>query len=184
MKALDLVSGILFDPVTTLRRAAAGHLALPLTLGLAAMAVAGASSLAGFPGHRLGLTLVGLLASLLVLFGQAAVLNLVAELLGGGGNGRGLLAALALAQVPSALLAPAGLLAQVAGWLGTLTRLALFAWVFVLQLLAVREAHRLTTGRALAVVLIPLGAFFVFLVVLIAAVVRIGVQGVPIPDIF
>ncbi len=175
---LDLVAGALADPVPTLRQAAEeARLPLPLAIAAAALAVAGLAAMRG----PIGLLWMGF--GLAGLFFLAAVLQLTADLLGGRGTGRGLLAALALAQTPALLTAPVAALGLVPSpsWLGAALRAALGLWTVVLEVLAVREAHRLSTGRALAVMLLPVVALLLLALLVLGAVVWMG-PGVP--DLF
>lgn len=97
-------------------------------------------------------------------FVKAAVLNLIAELLGGPPRGMSLLAATAVACSPLLLVLPVAL---IAAWLspdlnaGFVSHLwALFAWGVhvwwgVLTLVAVRETYRFTLSQAILTLLLP-----------------------------
>lgn len=110
------------------------------------------------PGFLFGSTLVlGPLALLL----ETAVLYLVGRLLGGHGPFSGLFSTFAFAVVPMLILAPVTAVLNLAGsalavgLIRGLLATAAGIWVFVLQVLAIRESLSLSTGRAVAVIVIP-----------------------------
>ncbi len=101
------------------------------------------------------------------------IFYLVARLLGGLGTYSGLLATQAFASVPSFLLAPLTLLANILRIpvLGGLFTLAFFIWTLVLVVIGIRESMALSTGRAVATLLIPIGVIFLLTCVLIFVLV-------------
>ncbi len=120
------------------------------------------------PGFLFGSTLV---ISPLFLIIETGILFLVGRLLGGRGPFSGLLSAFAFASVPLLIMAPVtavlnlGGSAMAIGLIQGLLGTAAGIWVLVLQVLAIREGLALSTGRAIAVFLIP------FAVVLLLACV-------------
>lgn len=120
------------------------------------------------PGFLFGSALV---FSPLFLIIETGILYLVGRLLGGRGPFSGLLSTFAFASVPLLIMAPVtavlnlGGSAMAIGLLRGLVGTAAGIWVFVLQVLAIRESLTLSTGRAIAVFLIP------FAVVLLLACV-------------
>lgn len=89
--------------------------------------------------------------SLLGVLILVALVHLIARLLGGRGSLGGVVAATGFAQFPTALSWPVELLAGAAGGAGPLAvvRFGILVWVLILSILAVREAHSLSTGRAI-----------------------------------
>lgn len=97
-------------------------------------------------------------------FVKAAILNLVAELLGGPPRGLSLLAATAVACSPLLLVLPVALIAAAlspdldTGFISHLWfvfALGVHAWWVVLTLIAIRETYRFTLAQALLTLLIP-----------------------------
>jgi hypothetical protein len=109
---------------------------------------------------------------LLLLIGTG-ILYLVARLLGGWGSFGGLLATQGFANIPSFLLAPLTLLANILRIpvLGGLFTLVFSIWTLVLIVIGIRESMALSTGRAVATLLIPIGVIFLLACVLIFVVV-------------
>lgn len=106
-------------------------------------------------------------------FSLAAVYHLGADLLGGRGDGRRLLAAIGLASLPEAFRLPAGVLASrlpVAGGLvESVAGVAFFAWSFYLVYLALRATKGLTPGRAVFTAFLPLLALVALFILVIVA---------------
>jgi len=88
---------------------------------------------------------------------------LISQFFGGNGNGIGLFAALAFAELP---LAVSGIFVSAVYILGLKSFAAQFfqllggIWTVVLQVLAVSEVQEISLGRAVLVCLIPLAAIF------------------------
>lgn len=107
----------------------------------------------------------------LALILETGVLYLIGRLLGGRGHFSGLLSTFAFASVPLLIMAPVTAVMNlggsvlgiglIQGLLGT----AAGIWVLVLQVLAIRESLTLSTGRAIAVLLIPLAVFLLLVCV-------------------
>lgn len=160
--------GLAGDP--PLGTAALVFLAVSLLSALAATISPGVS-----PAGKLSSSLVVLLLLMFVAlqftgwFLGAAVLQLMAELMGGEGRGRTLLALLALANLPMAFQPPAALIGRLAGSGAAelLLSTALRVWSLVLAVIAIRESHLVSTGRAVLVLLLPLAAV-VTLILLVA----------------
>lgn len=198
---LELVYGVLFEPVQTMRKVAERP---PLVLTvlivtilsllgtlmglLTASKVVGQSLLSASMGQLapvvqalipLGAVL-GLLWGYLKWLGYSAVLHLIADLLGGRGSARGVFAAAGLAVLPSILLVPVEFMAyRFASGAGatTLTGLASLAvavWSLVLLVIGVREVHGLSNGRAALVVFSPLLAFALLIILILAALVFVA----------
>ena len=93
--------------------------------------------------------------------GRTALVSLSAVLLKGEGDVRSLGLVFGYAQLPYILIAPASLLSRVVNFefLG-LVSAAIFIWVIVLRVIALRSVYNLSTGRSILAVFLP------FLVVL------------------
>lgn len=120
-----------------------------------------------------GAAILGPLIGLIGLAIAAGIFQIVSMALGGRGTYVGLFSGLAFASVPSIIGAPFNLLPLVIGVggqvLSGLVGFGLFIWTAVLTVIAIREDHQFSTGRAIAVFLIPvvaIGAFVVLLGVL------------------
>lgn len=183
-QALEALYGVLFEPHGTFRRLA-GATPSP---GAAAAVVAGVGFLHGLvlplagtgvaatPGPWWGLLAVLVaVGSLVTWFVQAGIWQLLAELAGGQGSGRATLALTGLAHLPLAFIPPLVVLARWAGWWPVeLLALPVSAWSVGLAVLAVQAAHRLSAGRAVAVVLTPLLALAALLAAGVAALLALG----------
>lgn len=197
---LELIYGVLFDPVDTFRRVAdsppLGRIALIFAVVNILVAVMGyyTSSRVYFgdmdhligPVARMTEAIIPLLAvgGLLYQFVKwvvfSGLLHLVAELYGGRGRVTGVLAVTGLAGLPSILFIPVQLLVLITGWDGpaatwvtVMSGLAAFVWGVALVVLGLREVHRLSTWRSLAAVLTPAAALIIIVILLI-----IGMAGV------
>ncbi len=123
---------------------------------------------------------IGLILSYIKWFCYSAMINLVAELLGGRGTGRGVFAAFGLAGLPLILIIPFQFLAY---WYGSgvfaVTALLMLAWLVlgiwsgVLLVIGIREVHMLSTGRSVTVLLIPFLALVLLLVFLVIGLVAL-----------
>ncbi|OPY59696.1 MAG: Yip1 domain protein [Pelotomaculum sp. PtaU1.Bin035] len=199
---LELVYGVLFDPVKTMesvaRRPPAGFAFLIVTIlgvlgvttGLLTVSRVFAASL---PGAGLGqfLPAVRALAPLGVIFGllwgyvkwfaYSAVVHLAAELLGGRGSARGVFAAAGLSGLPSIFMVPVDLLAY---WLGAgklavtilvgLAGLAALIWSATLLVIGLMQVHGLTAGRSVLAVLSPFLAAIALGVLIVAALAAVA----------
>jgi hypothetical protein len=190
---LEIVYGVLFEPVRTMKKVAENP---PLTAALLSFTIisllgavmgllafskylsqgydAGIDQL--FPGAQAlapaGL-FIGLILSYIKWFCYSAIINLVAELLGGRGSARGVFAAFGLAGLPLILIIPFQFLAY---WYGTevyavtlllmLVWLVLGIWSGIIFVIGIREVHAFSTGRSVLVLLIPCLSFILLLVLL------------------
>ena len=118
----------------------------------------------------------------LTLLISTSIFYLVGRLLGGHGPFSALLATQGFATVPGILLAPLMALLNLGGTLlafvllGYAVSVGFGIWVLVLQVLGIRESLALSTGRAVAVLLIPIAVLIllgcllgILVVVLVAA---------------
>jgi hypothetical protein len=189
---LEIVYGVLFEPVRTMKKVAENP---PLTAALLSFtiisllgAVMGLLAFSKFlsqgydaagidqllPGAQVlapaGL-FISLIFSYIKWFCYSAIINLVAELLGGRGSARGVFAAFGLAGLPLILIIPFQFLAF---WCGTgafavnvllmLVWLVLGIWSGIIFVIGIREVHALSTGRSVLVLLIPCLALVLLLV--------------------
>ncbi len=188
---LELVYGVLFDPVTTFRRLAAspplGSTFILVTLLNAAAVLMGLFTLTLAPRDVFGAVGAGLSAGIALgsfclwyvkWLGYGAVLHLVAQLLGGGGHARATLVAYGLASLPGLFMFPVQSLSLLftgksVGFFPGLVNFGLFIWSVVLLVLGIREMHGIETTRALAVVLLPA----IVLIVLLLGLIGLAVLG-------
>jgi len=88
------------------------------------------------------------------------IYHVIAKLLGGKGTFTQLLALMGFSHTPNVFQAPVGLFSVLAGGLtGVLIYIVfggiLSIWALILEVLAVKEAHKFSTGRAVLVIFIP-----------------------------
>ncbi len=196
---LELVYGVFFEPRPTMQKVARkpplGQAVLLVTilniLGTGAWLVTAArfleqeldaASLGFFAPSLQALLPLGAVAVFLWgyfrWFAFSAFLSLAAEILGGLGRARGVMAVTGLAGLPEVLLIPVQLLTLGAGpeslagnIFSRLAGLVVAIWIIVLNIIGVREVHSLSTDRSLLAVLSPGMALLAFLLLLLAALV-------------
>lgn len=179
---LEAAIGVITRPAEAMRQIAAARpwsIALPLTVGIALLT--GAASLTAPPQDLRdqpgaeslpeafldtldfiqspgGVIVNAFVFSLLSLVIASGIYYLVGRLLGGRGAFSGLLSTQAFAAIPGVLLAPITALLNLAGVaaLGGLFSIGFSIWSLVLTVLGIRESLSLSTGRAVATLLIPL----------------------------
>ena len=191
---LDAAIGVITRPVAAMRQIAAARAWL-VGLGLT-MAIALLNGLADLVGPRQDLDTAGaelpsgllgfldlaqspggVLVSAVVLTPLGVVLvsyvcYLAGWLLGGRGPFSALLATQGFTSMPLVLLAPVTAVLNLAGvpLLGGLLGLAVALWGMILAVIGIRESMALSTGRAVATVLLPFG-----LLILLSCVVGVVV---------
>lgn len=114
--------------------------------------------------------ILGIPLALVFWFLEAAVWHLLAQFFGGQGRGTTLFLALGFTNLPLLIGQGAGALLRLGGqgfW-STLLVWASAIWVFVLQVMTVREVHGLSGSRALAVVLLPLAVVLLLTIISLA----------------
>ena len=104
------------------------------------------------------------------------ILHVVAKILGGKGAFTEMLVLMGFAMLPNIFQAPIGLIAILSGGLaGAFIAMGLGGilaiWVLILDVLAIREAHKFSTGRAIATLVLP----FVVLMVLVFILIIVGI---------
>ena len=196
---LEAVVGVITRPVPTMRAIALARpwlIALALFIiiqvvsGLAGLTTPLATDMQDLPPEmqdvmrpwlELARNPVALLGGALVLgplglLIGAGIIYLVARMLGGQGPFSGLFSTLAYAAVPTLLVAPITVVLNLLGpALAALSGLLGFAvgiWTIVLYVIAIQESMALTTGRAIAALLIPL-VVVVLLICLVAVVIGV-----------
>ena len=102
----------------------------------------------------------------------AGICHIVAKLLGGKGTFTEMLVLMGFASLPNIFQAPIGLIAMLSGGLtGAFIAIVLGSflaiWVLILDVLAIREAQKFSTGRAIATLVLPIVVFAVLVFILI-----------------
>lgn len=183
---LENIFGTLFSPASTFRRMLEER--TTVTIAAIIVLIAGICSGAGsilmqnavmslfaeFPGFEVVPLSPAASIILSVVIGFigwvviAGVLHVVAKILGGKGVFTEMLVLMGFAALPNVFQAPIGLVVILYGGLtGAFIALGLSGiltiWILILDVLAIREAHKFSTGRAIATLVLP----FVVLIVLV-----------------
>lgn len=207
---LELIYGVLFEPVKTLKRAAQKP---PLVFALILVTILGLAGvfmwLVSFSralNQTAGLSpmvlsspsakpLMGLAAVVIFLWGYikwfsySAFISLAAEMLGGVGKARNVAAIVGLSLIPTILIIPIQMLNYylASAALVFITVLVVWIWVTTLMVIGVREVHGLSTGRTLLAVLSPVLVLVVFAGLVLAGLVAVAVSmytGMNLPGYF
>ncbi|KFD41962.1 hypothetical protein DK28_0201880 [Peptococcaceae bacterium SCADC1_2_3] len=193
---LELIYGVLLDPLPTLRQVAVqppvGLTVLIFTLVsvvnvLSSVLVTTGKGNLIFPGLPQTATqaiqalipviiLLWLVLKYLKWFVCSSVLHLVATLLGSHGNAQGVFAVTGLAILPSLFMVPLNLLLY---WMTapsftiiiTLLSLLIYIWGIILVIFGLREVYNFSTGRSLLVLFLPpiVTIFFVLAALIVLA---------------
>ena len=180
MSILDILYGLIFQPQTAMRELARTRPLLPAFLVF--VTVYAANYLlreAGrsitqietglIPASMAGLiAALGAIAAIAVWFVSAGLFSLLAEIIYGYGNGRGVLACLGFASFPGifgSALYYLAILLNLNSW-GMLFYVITVLWVIGLQVLAVREAFTLATAQAIFIYALPVVLFLAVIVML------------------
>jgi hypothetical protein len=137
--------------------------------------------------HRFVLPIYGIVVSVLLWLAAAGLIHLIARALGGRGDFAGLVKLVGYAALVGLVALPVTLadallkvqgdaraelsVGQLAGLLGV----ALFLWQNVLLVLATREHYAISTERAVASVIGPIGAVLVLILALIILVIILAI---------
>ena len=102
----------------------------------------------------------------------AGICHIVAKLLGGKGTFTEMLVLMGFASLPNIFQAPIGLIVMLSGGLtGAFIAIVLGSflaiWVLILDVLAIREAQKFSTGRAIATFVLPIVVLAVLVFILI-----------------
>ena len=191
---LENIFGTLFSPASTFKRMSEERTSVTIAaiVVLIACICSGAGSIltqsafmsmfAEFPGFEemmfspiASMTLsvvVGFIGWVVI----AGIFHVVAKILGGKGAFTEMLVLMGFAMLPNIFQAPIGLIAIFSGGLtGAFIAIGLGGilaiWVLILYVLAIREAHKFSTGRAIATLVLP----FVVLMVLVFVLIIVAI---------
>jgi len=191
---LENIFGTLFSPASTFRRMLEERTSVTIAaiVVLIACICSGAGSIltqsvfmsmfAEFPGFEEMMFSPSASMTISVVFGFilwvviAGILHVVAKILGGKGAFTEMLVLLGFAMLPNIFQAPIGLIAFLSGGLtGAFIAIGLGGilaiWVLILDVLAIREAHKFSTGRAIATLVLPFVVLIVLAFILIIAAI-------------
>lgn len=121
--------------------------------------------------------LIGAFFAFLIWFVLAGILQLFSEFLGGRGKALEVFTVLGLSELPNIFSGPIYLLTNYLGkstlatFLTISSGLLIFIWRFILIVIGLREVHGYSTGRAVVTVLAPAIILFLFIVVVVVALV-------------
>jgi len=105
----------------------------------------------------------------------AGILHLVAKILGGKGVFTEMLVLMGFALLPNIFQAPIGLVVILSGGLtGAFLSMVLGGilaiWILILDIIAIREAHKFSTGRAIATLILPFAILIVLAFILVIGI--------------
>ncbi len=181
-RLVNWLVGVIVSPGETLREIAyAKPVAWGVVIYLVVSVLAGATSNGAIPAHlHLTVTLLSPIFTVITLFIVVGLYHLFARLFKGRGEFWGLFSAVCFAGFVTIFMPPINLLSQVGGiGLGVVTgilSLGIMVWNLVLNVLAVRESHQITTGMSVLAVLIPIVILSVLMLILVVAVVMFFYQ--------
>ncbi|MFZ5632360.1 MAG: Yip1 family protein [Bacillota bacterium] len=199
---LELIYGVLFDPVKTFQRIAESpplkNVVLIFSLVKLLSVLVGGYLTAKFVfadfagGTPAGLeklvramvpvaAVFGLVYEYIKWFVYSGLLYFLAELSGGRGRAVGVFAATGLASLPALLALPVQILAAILGGVGgvawfinILLSFAVLIWGVVLVITGVRETQRLSTGRAVMVAFTPVITLVILSVVMLVLLLALA----------
>lgn len=178
---LERIYGMLFQPVDTLRDISAQRPLGQTVLVLFAVMVF--TTWAGyFTLWSSGIFIcAAMLTTIFSWFVGTAIVHLFAELLGGSGQARGLLAASGFLQLPRIFSMPLLVLtsflpAAVRPGVMLLGSLAIFCWEILLSVIAIRENYGFSTGRAVLAFAAPYVAVILSVGIAAAAIAKVLMQ--------
>lgn len=175
---LERIYGILFQPVVTLR-----DIGRKQPLGQAVLVLSTAAIFTTWTGYftlwsnRMFIA-AAITSTLLLWFAGSAIVHLVAELLGGNGQAKGLLAANGYIQVLRIFSVP---LLVVVSFLPEafqtelvlLGGTSILVWEIMLSVIAIRENYGLAIGRAFLALLAPYATAVMCLIIPVLVLVKI-----------
>ncbi len=198
---LDTIIGVFTNPVPTLsgvvrRRPIANAFIVIIVLSIAEGLVQAVSRDPASLGdaEELAAWIQGftILSSPLFGIGFTALITgffwLMSRILGGSGEYGAMFAGISFASAPSILRSLIGFLAIPLGDLGGadaligILQLGIGVWMIFLAVIVVRECNQFSTGRASAAVLIPIAAFTVFVIVVVAVYTVVFAAAVGLAD--
>jgi hypothetical protein len=168
---LELIYGILFQPAETLR-----DISRKQALGQSIAILVTVTLFTAWTGYftlwsKAFFVIANILLTLFMWFFGSAIAHLVAELLGGCGSAKGLLAAYGYVQIPRIFSVPIFVFAAffsesvMAGVL-IITGFILVVWEFILRVIAIRETYAFSTGRAVLTLVAPFAVLLLCIVAL------------------
>lgn len=102
----------------------------------------------------------------------AGILHLTAEFLGGKGRAISIFAVLGCIPLPTIFVAPLAVLLYALNiQSGYMISLPFGIWVFVLMIIGLRSAYGFSTARALATIMVPVGAFLAIATILVLSTI-------------
>ena len=203
---LELVYGVLFDPLPAFRKIAAkppvGLAVLIFTLVNVAVAIMSVLVMSRsmnqhLPGMEIPMTrfmnaampvmvVLSLVSNYIGWFLVSGLFHLLAEFLGGRGRAIGVFAVTGLSSLPLIFLVPVNLLILLWGLksfaavvIMPLLSLIVVIWWLILLILGIRQVHGFSTGRAVAAVLLPVAGVIILVVILMVAMMAITASIVP-----
>jgi hypothetical protein len=166
---LELIYGILFQPAATLR-----DISRKQALGQSITMLVAVTLFTAWTGYftlwSKAIFVIGnILLTLFMWFFGSAIAHLVAELLGGCGSAKGLLAAYGYVQMPRIFSVPMFVFAaffseSVMAGILLITGLVLVVWEFVLRVIAIRETYTFSTARAVLTLVAPFAVLLLCIV--------------------
>lgn len=186
----DVIYGVFFEPRATLRGLSEERPLVPAILTFLAVVVFNLIIYRGIIMHsdevmdgmqnlQWFYQILAALFSFFMLFVMAGLFSLLSELFFNKTNPSGLLVCLSFASLPG-ILGPALYYAAILmnlQWLGILCFMLVLMWRLVLRVLSLREALEITTGRAVALFVLP-GLFILFSSVAMIILVMVGGLGI------
>ncbi len=194
MTLLDILYGLIFQPQATMRELARTKPLLAASLVFVAVYLANMllqqasrsiteTGLGLLPASLAGLLgAVGAAVSVAIWFIVAGLFSLLAEIIYGYGNGKGVLTCLGFAAFPG-IFGPALYYASILvnlEPLGMVFYVISILWVIGLQVLALREALTLTTTQAILVYLLPV-VMLLGILVLLLVMGGLALSSLPLP---
>ncbi len=188
---LELLYGIMAKPAATMERLAnrppVGAALVVFTVSTIISTLVVARDVP-FYGH--GIPNLGALAGLATAAGLifayggwfigTAVIHLWAELLGGRGRALALFSAAGMLSFIQLFNVPAAVIAKAVGdWFSNMVSLAVFGWLVVLYVISVKTIYRISVGRAIAALLLPVIVTFAVIVALVAITVAAITNALP-----
>jgi len=190
LSVIDNVYGVLFEPVNTFRylkdNKPYGQAILLLVLILSITTVFQTAQLKNtaplmpdkFSEGIILFAVMSAIMSLLSIFFLSGFVSLLSEMFWGKANAGGVLTTTCFASLPAVLAPPLAYAATITGveWIGVIFSLLIAIWVFILQLLGIREALEVSTGQATLLIFMPL-IILVFVLICIAVLFAITYKG-------
>ena len=171
-RLINQLMGIIVDPVSTLSEISREK---PVGWGLAVyilvVLLSTITSNGDIPSEFMPWIILILIPAVpVILFINVGIYQIFARLFGGRGNFWGLFSGVSFSAFVYIFMPPLNLLSQVGGMgAGLVTGILIFGlgiWNLVLDVIAVRETHELSTGMSVLTVLLPLVVFTIIGVIL------------------